>query len=196
VIGQADGVDVLDFVLAELPPPSGARVLEVGCGDGELAGTLAAAGFDVLAIDPEAPEGSLFRRTTIEELEESGPFDAVVASRSLHHVADLAVALDRIAGLLLGGGLVVIDDFGWERLDDASANRVGIGLEQWRHEHDHLHPSDTMLCELDARFTRRSFSWEPYFYREAHHAVTEDVERELIDGGQLPPIGFRYVGNR
>ena len=43
--------DVIAFVRAALPPPP-ARVLEVGAGDGELAAALAAAGYDVVAIDP------------------------------------------------------------------------------------------------------------------------------------------------
>src|SRR5688500_2513925 len=80
-------MDVTEFVFAVLPPTP-ARVLEVGCGSGDLARELSAAGYDVLAIDPEAPEGPIFRRSTIEELDERSPFDAVVASRSLHHVGD------------------------------------------------------------------------------------------------------------
>ena len=53
------------FVLTQLPPPP-ARVLEVGCGDeGGVAYALDAAGYDVLGIDPHAPDGPLFRRTTI-----------------------------------------------------------------------------------------------------------------------------------
>src|SRR6187200_942068 len=94
-----DRVDVAAFVLTQLPPAP-ARVLEVGCGDGALARRLDKQGYEVLAIDPEPPDGPLFRRTTIEELEELEPVAAVVASRSLHHVSDLSVALDKIAGLL------------------------------------------------------------------------------------------------
>src|SRR5687768_9945052 len=76
------------FVLSQLPPPP-RRVLEVGCGRGELALALDAAGYEVVAVDPDAPEGPIFRRTTIEELDEPGPFDAIVAAFSLHHVHDL-----------------------------------------------------------------------------------------------------------
>jgi SAM-dependent methyltransferase len=189
-------VDVLDFVLAELPATT-ARVLEVGCGNGELAKALSAAGCRVLAIDPEAPDGPLFRRSLIENLDEpAGTFEAVVASRSLHHVDDLAVALDKVASVLEVGGAVLIDDFAWERLDAAAADLVGIPFDDWREEHDHLHSSVEMLSELDARFTRRAFSWEPYLYREGHHAVTEEAEQVLIEAGQLPAIGFRYVGRR
>src|SRR5918998_551621 len=84
-----------EFVLSQLAAPP-ARVLEVGCGEGELARAMAGEGYEVVAIDPDAPEGPIFRRTTIEEFDDPGPFDAVVASRSLHHVHDLGGALDKL----------------------------------------------------------------------------------------------------
>jgi 2-polyprenyl-3-methyl-5-hydroxy-6-metoxy-1,4-benzoquinol methylase len=186
-------VDLSEFLAAELPPPP-ARVLEVGCGHGALAHALAAAGHAVLAIDPEAPGGPIFRRSTIEELDEPATFDAVVASRSLHHVDDLVVALQKIAALLRPDGVVIIDEFGWERLDGPSAEQVGIALEEWREEHAELHTAEAMIRELDARFTRRSFSWEPYLHRESRQAVTEEEERRLIGEGRLQATGFRYVG--
>ena len=88
----------LDFASEQLPAPP-ARVLEVGCGQGELTTTLAVAGYDVLGIDPLAPQGERFRRILLEDLQpEDGPYDAVVASHSLHHIRDLDHALDRIVG--------------------------------------------------------------------------------------------------
>ncbi|HEY3070806.1 MAG TPA: methyltransferase domain-containing protein [Gaiellaceae bacterium] len=188
-------MDVTEFVLAELPAAP-ARVLEVGCGGGELARTLAAGGYDVVAIDPEAPDGTIFRRTTLEELAESGPYDAVIASRALHHVSDLAIALDRIAALLRPGGTLVLDEFAWERLDARTAEEVGIELAEWREEHDDLHTSTAMLAELESRFTGRSLAWEPYLHREARQAVSEEVERELIEAGRIQATGVRYVGVR
>ena len=79
---------VEEFVLDQvgLPPT---QVLEVGCGEGELAHALARADHSVTAIDPRAPEGPIFRRVGIEEFSDPGPFDYVVASLSLHHVEDL-----------------------------------------------------------------------------------------------------------
>ena len=92
-----------DFVLAELPPPP-ARVLEVGCGAGELARTMDGAGYEVVAIDPAAPDGEIFRRIKLDELDPAERFDAVVAAFSLHHVIDLSVGLDRIRDVLRPGG--------------------------------------------------------------------------------------------
>ncbi len=187
------GGEVAEFVLAELAHPP-ARVLEVGCGDGELARELVAAGYDVLAIDPDAPAGPLFRRTTIEDLDEPGPFDAAVASRSLHHVSDLSLALDKVAAVLRPGGIFIVDDFAWERLDADSARLVGIDLQEWRDEHCDLHTSEAMLRGLEARFTARGLSPGPYLYRETNQAIDEARERELIEAERLSAIGFRYVG--
>ncbi|HEX5469620.1 MAG TPA: class I SAM-dependent methyltransferase [Gaiellaceae bacterium] len=184
-----------EFLLAELPAPP-ARVLEVGCGAGELAKALAGAGYDVVAIDPKAPAGPLFRRTTIEELDEPGSFDAVVASSSLHHVHDLPAALDKIAGLLAPGGTLAVDEFAWERLDAKSAAAVGLDHADWHEEHRGLHTSEAMIPWLDERFTRRTLTREPYLFREAHAAVTEEEERNLIRTKKLREIGFRFVGTR
>src|SRR6266542_1582962 len=74
-------VDFTEFALSQLPGPP-RRVLEVGCGyQGGVAPALAAAGYDVLAIDPDAAEGPLYRAIALEELDDPGPFDAVVAGR-------------------------------------------------------------------------------------------------------------------
>src|SRR5215211_7732235 len=87
-----------DFVLAHLPAPP-ARVLEVGCGEGELARALDERGYDVTAIDPAAPAGPIFRRIKLEELEDDARFDAVVASCAFHHMGEnVDLNLARVAG--------------------------------------------------------------------------------------------------
>jgi SAM-dependent methyltransferase len=108
------------FVFDEVGDPP-ARVLEVGCGDGELAVALDRAGHSVTAIDPRAPEGPIFRRVGIEEFAEPGPFDRVVAILSLHHLEDIAGALDKMVDLLRAGGTLVVVEFAWDRIDTATA---------------------------------------------------------------------------
>jgi SAM-dependent methyltransferase len=112
--------DVADVVLRALPPAP-ARVLEVGCGEGRLARSMSGAGYRVVAIDPHAPEGSLFERVTIEEFVASEPFDAAVATLSLHHIVDLDAAVAKIAGLVVPGGTFVLVEFAWDRFDEATA---------------------------------------------------------------------------
>ncbi len=92
------------FVLRSLPSAP-ARVLEIGCGPvGDLTYAIAAAGYDIVAVDPVAPEGPLFRRIPFEDFTEPGLFDAVVASLSMHHIADLSRTAQRIVDLLVPGG--------------------------------------------------------------------------------------------
>jgi 2-polyprenyl-3-methyl-5-hydroxy-6-metoxy-1,4-benzoquinol methylase len=205
-------VDLDAFVLAHLQPVP-ARVLEVGCGKGALARALARAGHAVTAIDPEAPEGPLFRRLTLEEFSDPGPFDAVVASRSLHHVESLAAALDRIAALLAPGGVLVVNDFAKERLAGPTAewyldrrralaaaggasapSSLEACLRKWEHDHADLHGYEAMRAALDARFRERFFAWVPNLHHELAEVVQETDEQALIDAGTIRATGFRYVG--
>jgi SAM-dependent methyltransferase len=160
-------VELTDFVLSQLPSPP-ARVLEVGCGKGELARALDREGYDVVAIDPETPEGAIFRRTTIEAFEDTGSFDAVVASLALHHVEDLGGVLDKLVGMLRGS--LILNEHAWDRLEPMTP--------EWEEEHAGLHGYAAMRVELDERFEERFFEWRPY----------------PVDGEEVPGLGFRYVG--
>ena len=146
-------------------------MLEVGCGDGSLARELASAGYDVLAIDPVAPDGPIFRRTTLEELDDPGLFDAVVASLSLHHVHDLGAARG-----------------------DAVPRSLQALREDWAAEHDGLHGSDVLLAALGARFDERSLEWEPYLWRYVDGVSTRDLEQTLVEVGAIQPLGYRWSG--
>jgi ubiquinone/menaquinone biosynthesis C-methylase UbiE len=197
-------MDSTAFVVAALPRPP-ARVLEIGCGHGDLARALEVAGHRVLAIDPQAPEGPLFRRTTIEQLDTPDRFDAVVAAFVLHHVEGLELALDRVVTLLEPGGRLVVEEFGWDLADDAALawyaqHRDSATLQsvraEWQTEHAGLHGYSAMRDALDERFDERSFEWLPYLHRSLHREELEDSEREAIAAGQIRPLGFRYVGVR
>ena len=115
-------MSLASFVLRYLPPPP-ARVLEIGCGPvGELTYAIAAAGYDIVAVDPMAPEGPLFRRIPFEDFTEPGPFDAVVASLAMHHIGDLRRTAARIMDLLVPGGRFILEEWDRERLlDEATA---------------------------------------------------------------------------
>jgi hypothetical protein len=185
-------------------------VLEVGCGrEGGIAPALDEAGYDVLAIDPEAPPGPLYRAIQLEDLEDPGPFDAVVAGLVLHHVHPLGPALDKLAGL---APLLVLHEFAWNHMDEATVDwyqsqhrlLVAAGREpkgppdlaEWHERHRDLHTYETLREEIDARYEERDFAWLPYFYRWLAGPATLALEESLIAAGAIRPIGLRYAGVR
>ena len=157
--------------------------------------SLAADGYGVLAIDPRAPEGPIFQRTTLEELRDEGPFDAALASLALHHVDDLDVALDKLHSLLRRDAPLVIRDFAWDLVDESTAvwdyERLGRegGLAEWRAEHEHLHGFDAMRSALEARFRQRAFAWGPYLSEYEPSAGDAREERRLISPVRSAPSG-------
>ena len=203
----------LDFVREQLPPAP-ARVLEVGCGQGELTTALATEGYDVLGIDPVAPSGDLFRRVLLEDLDaDEGPFDAVVASHSLHHIRDLDHAVDRIAALLRPAGVLVLDEHGWDLADDVTLDwlwnqqralaAAGHGeapgtldalREEWESEHRGLHGFETLRAAIAERFEERVFVRTPFLHRLLGGVATEVLEQALVDADAIQALGFRYAG--
>ncbi len=134
----------LDFIAGALPPPP-VHVLEVGAGDGALAAQLSRRGYAVTTIDRSAEACATARArggfAVIEGefLEYGGeppkaaggrgadgppaepdPFDAVLFTRSLHHVHPLAAAADRAVAMIHERSLVVVEDFAYERADRAT----------------------------------------------------------------------------
>jgi cyclopropane fatty-acyl-phospholipid synthase-like methyltransferase len=65
--------------------PTGARVLDLGCGDGGLVDRLTALGFDALGVDPRAPDHVRLIRQRVEQMTGLGEFDAITAVMALHH---------------------------------------------------------------------------------------------------------------
>ncbi len=185
-------------------------MLEVGCGyEGGIAPALDEAGYDLLAIDPEAPPGPLYRAIELEDLEDPGPFDGVVAGRVLHHVHPLDAALDKLVAL---SPLIVLDEFAWNHMDDptidwyesqhrllVAAGREPKGpsdLQAWHARHRDLHTYETLRKGIDARYDERHFEWRPYFYRWLGGPATRALEESLIAAEAIRPIGFRYAGVR
>jgi len=143
-------------LLGLLPDVTGRRVLDLGCGAGQLARHLAEAGAaEVLGIDVSERMLALartewahprvtYRREAIEDVAFApARFDLVVSSLVLHYVDDYAGLVSRIAAWLAPGGVLVystehpiftarLPGDGWI-LDD-SGRRTRWGIDRYSDE--------------------------------------------------------------
>jgi len=180
------------------------RILEVGCGRGEVARRLGAAGFWVTAIDLRLPEAVPSANVTFLEGDflrfDSEPFDAIVFTSSLHHISPLEVAIDRAHHLLGPAGLLVADEFDlaapntatlrWyydvqellaaadlfprEHVDPPGTNV----LQRWRTAHAHeppLHTGVAMRRAIAERFDLRDVHGAAYLYRYVTKHLPQDA---------------------
>jgi SAM-dependent methyltransferase len=208
------------MVASHLPAPPGV-VVELGCGAaGGVVPALLAGGYTAVGIDPQAPEGPCYRRLEFERAELPPDVDAVVASVSLHHVADPGEVLDRVRAALKPGGAVVVLEWDWESFDEASARwafeRLDLDAEakgwlhgarerwlasgqpwdtylrDWATGHG-LHSARTLVDALDERFERVSCETGAYLFPELAH-TTEADERRAIESGLVRAVRIDYVG--
>jgi 2-polyprenyl-3-methyl-5-hydroxy-6-metoxy-1,4-benzoquinol methylase len=110
------GVDVVRATVMFLPaPPSGGRLIEVGCGDGAVLARMSRLGWDVEGVDfdPVATARARARGLTVYTgdiaslgLPEAA-YDAVFLGHVLEHVPDPVELLRACRALLKPGGVVV-----------------------------------------------------------------------------------------
>jgi len=193
----------LAYLRSVLPVPP-ARVLDAGCGRGDLALALHSRGYDVtgIDIDPDAVAAARSAGAPVTEADmtsyDDQPFDAVLFSVSLHHVADLDATIGRARDLVVPGGVLIADEFAWERADDLTATwfhdtaallslagllgerefgLVDDPLDWWVRRHrddDPMHPGAAMAEAIARRFTDVELHSVPYLHRHLAGWLTDD----------------------
>lgn len=101
-------------VLELLNPRSGERILDLGCGDGELTKVLKDRGSDPVGIDPSAEFiaaacklGLDVRQQDARELNFNDEFDAVFSNAVLHWIAEADLVIGNVYRALRRGGRFV-----------------------------------------------------------------------------------------
>jgi len=213
---------VWPFVRGWLPAPPSA-VVEIGCGPlGGFVPMLRAAGYDAAGIDPEAPEGPWYHRIEFERYEMPEPAQAVVASTSLHHVAEVGEVLNLVSAALADEGTLIVVEWARERFDEATArwcfdrlpppaedhNWLRERRDQWRAsglpwddycrawaDQEGLHSGQDIVRELHERFAPQFLGYGPYYF-PGLAGTSENDEQSAIDAGEIQANRIAYAGRR
>lgn len=201
------GVEETSQFLSKTLPKPPCHVLEVGCGSGAVASRLKQCGYAMTGIDLEPESVGSARERGIEAVEgdvrtyRGGPFDAVVFTRSLHHVDAIGEVVERAHSMLKPGGCVVLEEFALERMDVETARwfyellslleATGIvpadpaneapassQLERWFEEHEDgspIHTGEDMMVALGSRFSIQSAQSAPYLYRYVSERIASSA---------------------
>jgi SAM-dependent methyltransferase len=202
--------------------PTGARVLEIGSGDGALTERLAASGVDVLGVDPNGTASPHVQLVAFDDLD-AAPFDVVFASVSLHHLPDPERTVASLRRLTKAGTVLLVREFDrvlvadeptlrwWYYQRRAHEAACGVGPDEtpisdsfdefvvaWREQmHHHVLPWSTVRDTLrDAGFTTESEQPTTYLYRWGLRESVRALEEDLASEGAINRVGVLWSGRR
>lgn len=123
---ESSGYKKLDYIVKNIQTEFGSakcRILEIGCGNGNISTVLASYGHEVLAIDMSedciryaaALKNKLnlknlsFKMSNAMEIQSVGePFDAVICSEVLEHLDDPESVVSKAYSVLKPGGILIV----------------------------------------------------------------------------------------
>lgn len=157
------GADLLDL----LDPQPGERILDLGCGTGQLTAMIAERGALVTGLD-HSPEMVAQARINYPALNFvladartfgfDGRFHAVFSNAALHWVRDAEAAVDRIHAALESGGRFVAELGG---KGNVATLLAGLGAEIGAVTHPWYYPSmGEYVSLLESRHFRVTHAWE------------------------------------
>ena len=183
------------YRIRHLPPPRpGARLLDLGCGNGNFLSVARDLGYQVTGLEPDPKAVEIGRAAGLEIFEGALPspflsiasFDQVTASHVIEHLHDPKAALRAIFDLLKPGGRVWISQPNLAALGLARFGKFWRGLEPPRHLTLFDRPGLTRLLEAvgfhQVRLLPADRAAGFYFRQSAALAAGQDP-----NGGQNTP---------
>jgi SAM-dependent methyltransferase len=190
-----------DFIKRFLPPDC-QRILEVGCGTGEVAACLTQDGYAVIAIDSDGDSVAAARQLGVDARVatwpdfDGGQFDAVLFVRSLHHIHPLDESVSHAADSLVEGGLIIVEDFAYESADEKTLRWFSSGIRLIE---------TTGLLVVSDEFQHRVLSktetlkaWRQSHEEELHTAAEIGAHLEIVSGRVIRENAayyFRYIAS-
>jgi len=184
-------VDVLtthtmEFVSGALPGPS-LRLLEVGAGSGELARALMDAGHSVVAVDASTEAVARARELGVDARHadwhdfDDGTFDAILFTRSLHHIDRLQQAIDRCWPMLTQDGRVLLEEVSFADVDPPTVQWLTTSLRELAARGVIDVPAKSFLARLLA--SPDTHAWWRDHHGHMHQA--EDIRAACRRGGRI-----------
>jgi SAM-dependent methyltransferase len=145
------------YVLDGLTP---GKVLEVGCGNGELLAHFASRGWITYGLDPSgaavaaaASRGAKVHEGTLEDQPWTDErFELIVFQHSLEHIPDPVDAVTRAAALLAPGGRLIVDVPNWASWQRSLFGNRWVMLDLPRHlQHFSPRALERLADRLDLR---------------------------------------------
>ena len=204
--------------------PAPCSVLYVGPGLGYIALELARSGHHVTGVDVDEEAVSVARRAAESdplldtrgsisyevaefpgEFGGKGPFDKVLFSRVLHHIADPSAAVAKADELLGRDGTIVCFEFAHDRFGRTGARWMAASmmslasagwwtdpltgsletetqrtLRRWQddHESEGLNSFQAMIAPLRSAFSLQRLTWHPYLFWDLAAEMRVPAEQE------------------
>jgi SAM-dependent methyltransferase len=191
--------ETLDFLSNHLA--IGSAILEVGCGDGEVALELSRKGYRVVGLDSEPQRVAKAQKSGVNAMVaswpefDSSPVDAIAFTRSLHHINPLDGAVERARELIRPDGLLLIEDFAFGETDDRTV--------RWFHEILRSDQGTSHVIPVEGQFATKLLSAEEPMkawhenHDQALHPISALVsaisKRFVIRETNSVPYLYRYL---
>ncbi len=194
-------------------PPGCQRILEVGCGTGDLAAVLSKEGYTVVAIDIDGDSVTAAQQFGVDARVARWPdfedarFDAILFTRSLHHIHPLDESVKHLRNSLTEAGRVIVEDFAYESVDAKTLRWFATAIRElestssltmnkdflkkvlsntktlkaWRQNHENeLHTASEINAQLEKTLGRVVSENAAYFFRYAANAIPAAQKRNAL----------------
>ena len=189
--------ETVKFVERFTPPA--VSVLEVGCGEGDLALALAHRSLQVLGVDVDEAAVAATRAKGVPAVHidflkyTADPFAVVLFTRSLHHIHPIAAAVRKAYELTCPGGALIVEDFAAEEADEKTV--------AWRYDAEmrlkENHPDLYAPEQGRGQKTGTMEEWQQHFTK--HNVTPGKIMQATIESQygavivERAPYLYRYV---